>query len=327
MPPGESPSNLFGGPRQDPSASELLSQIRHHVELADHPSRLMFYTIDTEKGSVVAKKLDEEADREGLTYGATYNSLERSLEVNMFKGAIHHLHTSWLSRQLIQMATHSEFATPEELRLLGMGNGPRRGYYPPPCFHTYPKTAFTGFSHPYTSSVRAPDQYIMQRDKEMPNIVFESRLGRADESIRRRDVNLWLKGGSGIVQLVILFVWFPRPSSIIDANIEADGLYPPLYCVIDAEIEVYGLDKDGDVALLQKETLYPYPRKPVPVDSKIPAWVLNRRTGQVIRVTRGQLFGSSLPAGRNPDDVFGFSLDDIRDTTWGPLTFEGWTVS
>jgi hypothetical protein len=51
--------------------------------------------------------------------------------------------------------------------------------------------------------------------------------------------------------------------------------------------------------------------------------ITETQESQVIRITRGQLFGSALPPGRNPDDVFDISLDGIRDTARGALNVEG----
>ncbi|XTI94473.1 hypothetical protein V2W45_951892 [Cenococcum geophilum] len=49
----------------------------------------------------------------------------------------------------------------------------------------------------------------------------------------------------------------------------------------------------------------------------------NTAATQVITITRGQLFGSAIPAGRNPNDTFDLSVDDLRTLAIGRIRKEG----
>lgn len=78
----------------------------------------------------------------------------------------------------------------------------------------------------------------MQRGKDMPNVVFES-TWEADRERLLQDVDMWLRGSLGTVQLVILFEWTDLPNRRVNAD-----------------IKVYNLDKEGNVNLLQSEVRF-----------------------------------------------------------------------
>jgi hypothetical protein len=75
----------------------------------------------------------------------------------------------------------------------------------------------------------------MQRNNNMPNVVFESTWS-ADRERMQQDVNMWLKGSSGTVKLVIVFEWEDLPGRRVQVD-----------------IRVYNLDAAGDVNHLQSE--------------------------------------------------------------------------
>ncbi|KAG5291357.1 hypothetical protein I7I50_08142 [Histoplasma capsulatum G186AR] len=95
------------------------------------------------------------------------------------------------------------------------------------------------------------------------------------------NMRLWLVGSAGKVELVILLKWT-----------KAEGNF------VKGKIETWGMDSEGSEVLLQREEIFPEPQ--------------TGSSDQVIRVTRKQLFGSTLPAGRNPDYVFGLSVSNLR---------------
>ncbi|OJJ39595.1 hypothetical protein ASPWEDRAFT_37413 [Aspergillus wentii DTO 134E9] len=113
-------------------------------------------------------------------------------------------------------------------------------------------------------------------------------------------MNRWLVGGAGEVQAVIITKW-----TEIGNTKEVTG-----------SIELYTLARDGTPRLSQREVctmisgvlvrLADYNQEVFP----IPAG-----TGpgaQRIRLTRRMLFGKGLSPGRNPRDVFGLDVDNLR---------------
>src|SRR5271154_4807096 len=140
--------------------------------------------------------------------------------------------------------------------------------------------AFKNFVLPYTSSSKEPDQCIRPISLTMPTIAFESGWTESRPHLHR-DMSLWLKGGGGAVQLVFLFKW----SKLVGNRVKG-------------VVEVYNLDQAGNENLVQREDIFP---RPAPA-----------ATPQQIPITRGQLFGAAIPAGRNVNDVFNLSLDDLR---------------
>ena len=48
---------------------------------------------------------------------------------------------------------------------------------------------------------------------------------------------------------------------------------------------------------------------------------------QVIPLTRAQLFGAVLPAGRNPADIINLSIDSLREVATEMVQNEGYVVA
>lgn len=96
--------------------------------------------------------------------------------------------------------------------------------------------------------------------------------------------DLLLVGGSGCVKVVMLINWTEDMQSR----------------KVSGDVEVFGRDSLGDVMqCLQKEVIFPAP--PPEIAEK-----------QGIRVTRKQLFGSSLPMNEDPDKIAFIELEYLR---------------
>ncbi|OCK88432.1 uncharacterized protein K441DRAFT_313258 [Cenococcum geophilum 1.58] len=175
---------------------------------------------------------------------------------------IHDCHQPWLIKEIKRME-RSGFITAAESDLLEIYSG----------------TTITNFGPPYINSSKQPDQAIVPQDEDIPTVVVEAGWSETVPKLHQ-DTSLWLKGGAGFVQVVLLIKW----TKITGKRVKAF-------------IEVYDLDPAGNKRLLQNETILPTP---------ITA------AAQVITITRGQLFGSAIPAGRNPNDTFDLSVDNLR---------------
>src|SRR5271170_6867161 len=66
--------------------------------------------------------------------------------------------------------------------------------------------AFDNFAAPFTSSRKEADQCILPSGLTMPTVVIESGWTRSRPSLLQT-VNLWLRGGAGSVQLVLITNW------------------------------------------------------------------------------------------------------------------------
>ncbi|KAK2795256.1 hypothetical protein FQN52_006186 [Onygenales sp. PD_12] len=141
-------------------------------------------------------------------------------------------------------------------------------------------TTFRGFQDPYAASENQPDMSIVHHGHYFPSVVIESGWSESFDRLHR-DMRLWLVGGAGQVCLVLLFKWTKMPGNYVKGVVES-----------------WDSDPTGNERLLQTEIIYPIP---------------NSGSGnQVIRITRGQLFGAMLPTGRKRDDIYGLSVSNLR---------------
>ncbi|EGD96981.1 hypothetical protein TESG_04403 [Trichophyton tonsurans CBS 112818] len=83
-----------------------------------------------------------------------------------------------------------------------------------------------------------------------------------------------------------------------------------LCSVIRGIVKAYGRNSVGGPQLLQTETIFPAPPNP---------------EAQTIPITRGQLMGPNLLAGRNPGDVHQLSVDLFRRAAGKLVRREGYT--
>ncbi|KAI9924864.1 hypothetical protein ASPWEDRAFT_172174 [Aspergillus wentii DTO 134E9] len=141
-------------------------------------------------------------------------------------------------------------------------------------------TTIYSFHSPYTGSRKEPDLFIRPGNQRLPSVVIESGWGESMPRLHD-DMRLWLVGGNGVVKAVIIIEWH---------RVAADK--------VGGKVEVYTLDGDDAPILRQEEIIFPPP--------------LQREHIQRIALTRGMLFGDTIPQGRKPDDVLSLSLDDLR---------------
>ncbi|KAJ9249265.1 hypothetical protein DTO027B5_8240 [Paecilomyces variotii] len=140
-------------------------------------------------------------------------------------------------------------------------------------------TRFTGFLGQYTSSRKEPDAHIIPLSLDMPTVVVESGWSESRAQLQR-DRDLWLIGGR--VNVVIVIKWVKNSSN------EVAG-----------DIAVFDLDSQGAVRCLQQQIIFPEPPPSI-------------ADAQQIRLTRGQIFGSSLPPGQNAAQILPLELSELR---------------
>ncbi|KAL1952564.1 hypothetical protein VTO42DRAFT_4803 [Malbranchea cinnamomea] len=107
-------------------------------------------------------------------------------------------------------------------------------------------------------------------------------------------MRLWLVGGRGQVQLVLLVKW-TRP--------------PPGQNAVRGVLEAWDLDHAGNDRLLQTDVIFPTPH---PGSER-----------QTLSITRGQLFGPSLPSGRDANDTYGLSVSRLRIVATDVMRLDG----
>lgn len=90
----------------------------------------------------------------------------------------------------------------------------------------------------YALSKKQPDLAIQPDDQRLPAVVIESGWSESRHSLEK-DRDLWLHGGVGIVQIVIIVEWT-----------KIDGLW------VKSDIQVFDLDERGELRLLQEEVGY-----------------------------------------------------------------------
>ncbi|KAJ9216105.1 hypothetical protein DTO166G4_2349 [Paecilomyces variotii] len=140
-------------------------------------------------------------------------------------------------------------------------------------------TRFTGFLGQYTSSRKEPDAHIIPLSLDMPTVVVESGWSESRAQLQR-DRDLWLIGGR--VNVMIVIKWVKSSSN------EVAG-----------DIAVFDLDSQGAVRCLQQQIIFPEPPPSI-------------ADAQQIRLTRGQIFGSSLPPGQNAAQILPLELSELR---------------
>ncbi|GAD96220.1 predicted protein [Paecilomyces variotii No. 5] len=153
-------------------------------------------------------------------------------------------------------------------------------------------TRLTGFLGQYASSRKEPDAHIIPLSLDMPTVVVESGWSESRAQLHR-DRDLWLIGGR--VNVVIVIKWVKNCSN------EVAG-----------DIGVFDVDSQGAVRCIQQQVIFPEP----------PPSIAN---AQQIRLTRGQIFGSSLPPGQNAAQILPLELSELRYQTRASLRRMGLT--
>lgn len=84
-------------------------------------------------------------------------------------------------------------------------------------------------------SRKEPDYCLYPRSLDLPTIVVESGWSESMPSLER-DMNLWLQGGNGAVQLVLIIKWTKHTDQRVSAG-----------------FRVFSLNADGNIKHLQTE--------------------------------------------------------------------------
>ncbi|KAA8650103.1 uncharacterized protein ATNIH1004_002784 [Aspergillus tanneri] len=135
------------------------------------------------------------------------------------------------------------------------------------------------FKPPYDKSCKEPDLFIRPGEQRLPSVVVETGWSETYPRLQS-DVDLWLLGGKPYVKVVMLLKW----TLVEDSKVEGS-------------IEVYSRDLTGIPARRQSEIVFPA-----------------NQGGQnaCLHLTRGELFGEVDTPGRDQNEVFNLSLDDLR---------------
>ncbi|KAK9364823.1 hypothetical protein V1509DRAFT_613100 [Lipomyces kononenkoae] len=217
-----------------------------------------------------------------------YDSLLQNLRVIIMSTALHDSHVPWFENSLDQMLV-AGFLTIQEKASLERYHG------------TIPiedvdsnSLAFKSFGPPYQASRKEPDYAVKPIGSRLPTLVFESGWSESRPQLYH-DRDLWLRGGQGFVQVILIIKW------TANANKRVKG-----------DIEVFDLDIDGNPRLLQHEIIFPAPD-------------LALALSQHITVTRHQLFGPNQPAGQNRAQFTHLSLNDLRVIAARNMGNDGYT--
>ncbi len=93
------------------------------------------------------------------------------------------------------------------------------------------------FAPPYASSVKEPDQCILPPNLNLPTVAVESRWSESRPHLLQ-DAKLWLQGGAGQVQVVIVLKW----TRLVGGRVKG-------------QIEQYRLDQAASPTLIQREVV------------------------------------------------------------------------
>ncbi|OJD13249.1 hypothetical protein AJ78_06271 [Emergomyces pasteurianus Ep9510] len=157
----------------------------------------------------------------------------------------------------------------------------------PTRIHDCHHDCFCGFTAPYADSSKEPDTYFLPGNQPLPTVVIETGWSESWSRLNA-DKDLWLVGGGGAVQLVMLIIW----TKVTGNRIKGD-------------LQVHGRDPAGNVVLLQAESIFPAPA----VGSST----------QSVSITRGQLFGANTFSDRNPSDIYKLSIPNLRTKATGSI--------
>lgn len=172
-------------------------------------------------------------------------------------------------------------------------------------------TGFENFQAPYTASRKEPDQCILPAGKSLPTVVIESGWSETKPQLYR-DRDLWLKGGVGNIQVVIILKW----SADSERKVKGD-------------IEVYDLDTLGNIRCITCEVggiistnawytnhlmkaIFPCPSAEVAATQKI-------------NLTKDQLFGPNLSLARNDTSTIDLNVNGLREVAAKHIDHQGYT--
>ncbi|ODM17647.1 hypothetical protein SI65_07322 [Aspergillus cristatus] len=254
------------------SKDELVNIIIERLDKSTEEETLEFHEVDI---SIAWQTIDELERREGLrSHRTTYDSLQKILKLVIGPCIIHDIHFTWFIHQIM---LNPSLIVKEKMDL-----------------HIFASPRFENFQAPYTASHKEPDQCILPPGKSLPTVVIESGWSETKPQLYR-DRDLWLRGGVGNIQVVIILKW----SADSERKVKGD-------------IEVYDLDTLGNIRCISCEAILPCP------PAKIAAT-------QRISLTKGQLFGPRLFPARNDDAVVDLDMKELREIAATYILQQGYT--
>ncbi|KAK2747704.1 hypothetical protein FQN55_004874 [Onygenales sp. PD_40] len=196
----------------------LFNHIRKVILDQNRPADLSFPNIPSSAGLQLATSFSEDPEIEKTLPRISYNSLTQILTARVRPTNVHDCHQEWLDDEIYLM-TRAGFLTHLEKRSLRMRVG----------------TSYQGFAPPYTSSSKQPDTCIVPDDLRLPTVVIETGWTESWPRLNA-DKDLWLVGGGGSVELVLLIRW----SKLVGNKVKG-------------EIQAHGRNAAGNIVLLQTE--------------------------------------------------------------------------
>ncbi|KKZ61878.1 hypothetical protein EMCG_03668 [[Emmonsia] crescens] len=242
------------------STQQLFLKVKHAIIEATESQNLEYEDVDPQSGIVISRSLSETPEIERILPRVNFNSVTQVLRIKIMPTELHDCHQLWMKNEMRHMLTDG-FLNEAELDYLDMRVG----------------TRFEGFQPPYTFSSKEPDLAIRPDGVALPTVVVESGWSESLSRLRE-DMQLWLEGGTPLVQLVLLIKW-----SRLSGN------------RVKGSLEVYGRNSAGIPMLLQTESIFPVLTTPA-----------------VISISRSQLFGSTIFAGRNSTDTHQLSVTRLQ---------------
>ncbi|KAL4786553.1 hypothetical protein BJX76DRAFT_355098 [Aspergillus varians] len=257
------------------SKTEFVDSVFLSVQAANHHQELVYTEAPATWAIEAADYLDERLEAKNTR--KHYNSKTFTLWIRIMPTRIHDCHQIWYGSEKVGWQ-ETGIMTPNECRYLKNSVG----------------TTITFVGGPYHNSRKEPDLLLYPDNRSLPTLVIESGWG---ESLPRLgdDMNLWLVGGGGAVEVTIILNW----------RLNIAGR-------VKGDLQVYSLDRNGKPVLKQTEVIFPAPH-PTIADS------------QVVNITRKQLLGGAVLRSRNPHDNIPWSLNGLRETARDALQLMGLT--
>ncbi|KAI5795357.1 hypothetical protein DFH27DRAFT_117781 [Peziza echinospora] len=152
-------------------------------------------------------------------------------------------------------------------------------------------TTIGNFHMPCTNSIKEPDTALRVRGEGFPSLVIETGCSESYPKLKQ-DIDLWMVGTGGVTKVCILVKFSARAGSRLAGYIEVAR--PML---------------GGGYTFDVRQDLFPMsPNQP-----------------QSIRITRADLFGNQIVAGRNSLDTWDLQLDRFREVAAEAAARQGFT--
>ncbi|KAN0080681.1 hypothetical protein V8E54_003885 [Elaphomyces granulatus] len=252
------------------SQTKLLNSILLELSKSKEECVLEYEDVNPEIGDAVSSDLDCRREASNLRF--SYNSLLKTLTLVSKHTTLMH-HGPWFENCLDQMLVSGFLTIPDKTNL-----------------ERYVGTMFRAFGPPYQASKKQPDYCVNPVGVRLPTLVIES--GWSERHLYR-DRDLWLRGGRGSVEVVLIIKWSKNAANLVNGK-----------------IEVFDLDAQGNVRCIQEMVIFPKPPAPA---------------SQQVILTKRQLFGANLPAGQNPAQTTHLSLDGLREIASRNIRNDGYT--